>query len=282
MRRAGGPIVVLGAAAVLLAAPRGAPAHPEIDVLETAAAREVARRPGDPEAHLRQAIVHRVAGQWEAALAVLGRAAGLGADPDLVAATRGQVLLDAGLPRRALHELDRVVRRRPDAFRVRFERGRAWGQLGRPERAARDFGRAIAGMRDPTPDHVFARRDALLAAGRREAALAAVEEGIARVGPVVSLELAAVDLEVALGRHARALARLDRLLARHPDHQAWVARRGDLLERAGRGEEARVAWARALALAEARAVRRRSARLDALAHTMRARLARSAETEGER
>jgi tetratricopeptide (TPR) repeat protein len=153
-------------------------------------------------------------------------------------------------------ELDRVVTRRPSAYGTLFERGRAWLALGDAERAAADFGAAINGMSRPTPEHVIARRDVLLSLGRRSEALTALEAGLARIGPAVSLELAAVDLEVELGRYDAALARLDRLLGRSTVSPAWVVRRGEVLERAGRPVEARVEYARALALIDARDTRR--------------------------
>jgi tetratricopeptide (TPR) repeat protein len=111
-------------------------------------------------------------------------------------------------------------------------------------------------MSRPTPEHVIARRDALLSLGRRSEALTALEAGLARIGPAVSLELAAVDLEVELGRYEAALARLDRLLGRTAVSPAWVVRRGEVLERAGRPAEARAEYARALALIDARETRR--------------------------
>lgn len=260
-------------ASALLGGNRQVFAHPSLDVLEEAAAAGVAAEPGRPEASLRQAHVYQARGEWEAALVALEQAAEHGADPDAVATARGRMLLDAGRPRLAKREFDRVLRRRPDRFAVLFERGRAWGLLGKPERAARDFGRAIAGMARPTPDHVFARRDALLALGRQAEGVQAIDEGIARVGPVASLQLAALELEAGLGRHADALRRLDQLLAESPRHEAWLVRRAELLERSGRSAEARAAYSRALASITGRPVRRRGPRLDALERRVRTALA---------
>jgi tetratricopeptide (TPR) repeat protein len=218
-------------------------------VRETGA--QVVRRPDDPEAHLQHARAHRLMGEWDAALAALEVAARHGADPDEVGAARGLVLLDAGRPRFAKREFDRVLARRPGAYGLLFERGRACLALGRTAYAARDFGRAIAGMPHPRPEHVIARRDALLALGRRLDALAALDDGMARLGRIPSLQLPAIDLEVDLGRWEPALRRLDALLAQTVN-PAWVARRGDILVRAGRVTEARAEYARALALVKVR------------------------------
>ncbi|MGH7785614.1 MAG: tetratricopeptide repeat protein, partial [Candidatus Binatia bacterium] len=94
---------------------------------------------------------------------------------------------------------------------------------------------------------VMARRDALLALGRRDEAVAALDQGMARIGRIAALQLAAVDLEVDLGRYDGALSRLDQLLAPRPN-PAWIARRGDILALTGRHEAARAEYARALAL----------------------------------
>jgi tetratricopeptide (TPR) repeat protein len=257
------------------ATPLVAQAHPELPALERAAGEELARDPDDPGRWLQQARVHLVGGDWDAALAAVEHAASHGADADEVTAARGRIFLGAGWARMALLEFDRVLARRPDRFAVRLERGRAALALGRRDEAARDFGAAVTGMAQPAPDDVFAWRDVLLALGRREDAVDALDVGMRRLGPVPSLALAAVDLEVALARFDAAIGRLDRLLATNPRHEAWIVRRAEVLERAGRTEAAAAAYAHARALVDARPRHRRGARVDALARRPR-------ETEGTR
>ncbi len=271
----------LGAACgVGVARPPFAGAHADVHELERAAGAEAERHPEDPAAHLQLASVHRLARAWDAALAALEAAAARGADADVVGTMRGQVFLDAGWPQTARSEFDRVLARRPDAYGALFERGRAWLVLGEAERAAADFGAAIAGMARPTPEHVIAQRDALLSLGRRSDALAALDAGMARIGPAVSLELAAVDLEVELGHYDAALRRLDRLLGRSVVSPAWVARRGEVLERAGRPSDARAEYARALALIDARGARQTTAAFTDLRRRLEISLASAAPDDG--
>jgi predicted Zn-dependent protease len=260
------------AAVVLLGAgvPGVTRAHPGLHELSRAASAEVARHPQDPEAHLQRARVHQLAREWDAALAELEVAAVRGADPVAVGAARGAVHLDAGRPHMAKTEFDRVLARRPDAHGIRFERGRAWLALGRAGRAAKDFGDAIAGLPEPRPEHVIAQRDALVSLGRRREALRALDAGMARVGAVASLQLPAIDLELELGRHDAALRRLDALLGQSPKHPAWIARRGEILERAGKAPAAREEYVRALALL---AARRRGASFTQLERRLHAALA---------
>lgn len=192
--------VGLAAAGLLLTVGVRAWAHAGIDELRREADALVAAHPGDAQPRLERARVLQLAGEWDAALAELDAAAARGASADDVGSARAAVLLAAGRPQPALDELDVVLARHPDAYGLLFERGRALLALGRTNEAAQNFGRAIANMPQPRPEHVIAQRDALLALGRRAAAVAALDAGMARIGRVAALQLPAVDLEVELGR----------------------------------------------------------------------------------
>jgi tetratricopeptide (TPR) repeat protein len=135
---------------------------------------------------------------------------------------------------------------------------------GEPAAAARDYALALAGAARPQPEHFVEHRDALVAAGDPAGALAALDAGIARIGPIVSLEIPAAALALDLGRPDDALARIDGLLARSPGNPILLARRGEVLARAGRTAEARAAYETALAVLERRPRHRRSERATAL------------------
>jgi predicted Zn-dependent protease len=276
---AGASALVLGGS--LLLGARDAQGHAGLDVLEPAMADRVARHPTDPAVRLEQAQVFEAAGAWEQALAALDQAATLGADADQVSGLRGRVLLAAGRLGDARRELDRLIARRPDAPGPYYQRGQVLLRLERPADAARDFERAVATLPAPTPTHVLAWRDALLAAGQPADAVRALDRGMARVGQVSSLELAALDLEEHLGRHRDALQRIERLLAQHPRNPAWVARRGELLARSGKPTDARAAYEHALAMITARPAARRSHSTADLERRLRAALADTTDRGGE-
>jgi tetratricopeptide (TPR) repeat protein len=247
-----------------LAAPSLAFAHAGVEVLDESTRAELAQHPERPEAHLARARVLQMKGEWDAALEELEAAAARGADPDVVGEERALVYLDAKFPRMAKVEIDRVLARRPDAYGLLFERGQAWLAIGDAAAAARDFGEAIAKSPRPTPEQVIARRDALVSIGKKDEAIRALDEGMARIGHVVSLELPAIDLEVELGRYDSALARLDRLSAGVRPNPLWQAQRADILEQAGRKAEARAEYTNTLALIDARPPLRRGKQLDDL------------------
>ena len=62
----------------------------------------------------------------------------------------------------------------------------------------------------------------------------------------MTLQRAALDLEIRRGNLDGALARLEHASASSPRQETWLARRGEILERAGRLEEARDSFALAL------------------------------------
>lgn len=245
-------------AALLLALAVPAAAHVGPDVLEHDATAAIAANPTDPTPRLTLAKTHQAAHHWDAALAAYEDAAAHGADRDTCDAGRGQVLLAAGFPISAKRLFDEVLSRRPDAWGTLYDRARAEMALHHPDAAATDFARAIAGLKTVEPEHVLAHRDALLAAGRPDDALRALDAGMARIGLVASLQLAAIDLEVARKRWDAALTRLDQLLLQTPRSEAWIVRRGELLEHLGRTADARREYERALALLKERPATRRS------------------------
>jgi tetratricopeptide (TPR) repeat protein len=265
--------------ALLLAAllhpllPRAAGAHQDLADVLAAHERESDRRGSDPAGHLEEANLRRQARDFDGALVSVERAATLGADPGDVAIVRGQVYLDAGWPGAARAEVDRALRTHPERFHVRLTRARASHRLGELTAAAADYRTALAGMRSPTPDHVVEYRDVLLEAGDTAGALAALDLGMTRIGPVPTLQLPAIDLALALGRDADALRRIDALLAQNPRNERWLARRGEILQRSGRTNEAKHTYTVALALIEARPAGRRGGRVRALEQRLRAHLA---------
>ncbi len=91
---------------------------------------------------------------------------------------------------------------------------------------------------------------ALAAADRIDETLATLDEGSRRLGSVVTLELAATELEVSRARYDAALTRMDRLAATAPRKEQWLLQRREILERAGRPAEAREAFAAALLAVE--------------------------------
>ena len=247
----GRPITLSVVFALALAYPPVAGAHSDLDEQIAAVTARIEREPRRADLHLKRGELHRAHREWALALADYDRATAL--DPALapVDLARATLALDAGTPQAALAAVDRFLARRPDHAEGRALRARILTRVGRPLEAAEDWARAIAASPRPRPEHYLERARALAVDDRRiDEALAALDEGIRRLGSIVTLELAALELELSRARHDAALARVDRLAAASPRKEQWLVQRGEILERAGRPAEAREAFAAALKAVE--------------------------------
>jgi tetratricopeptide (TPR) repeat protein len=250
--------------------------------LEQANAAIVAR-PGAAEPLLVRADLYRRHGDLEEALADVERAAAL--EPELVRVeyVRAETLAAAGRQLEAVAAYGRYLAVYPDHPEAREGRASALFALGRPLEAARDLDVAVAHQPVPLPGTYLARARALADAGDAylDEAIAGLDAGIAVLGPVVALERAAIELELRRGAVDAALERLDRVRLRSPRQESWLARRGEILERAGRREEARVAYVEALAaLEQLPPERRRNVAMRDLEVTLRAALRRVSASDG--
>jgi len=101
------------------------------------------------------------------------------------------------------------------------------------------YTRVIASLSQPTPEYYLERAKALEAVGETHIgeALRGIDEGIDKLGPLVTLQLYAIDLEVNRQHFNAALERLD-VIAPWLRPERHLQRRGEVLLRAGRVEEA--------------------------------------------
>ena len=105
--------------------------------------------------------------------------------------------------------------------------------------------------------------------------LRGLDEGIRRLGPLVTLELPAIELELRAGRYDRALARLEQVSSQSPRKETWLARRGEILELANRAPEALAAYSACLEAVEILPPdRRRTAAMTELTERVRSAMSR--------
>jgi hypothetical protein len=147
----------------------------------------------------------------------------------------------------ASEELDRFLARCPDHAAALELRARIALALGKPDDAIPVLDRAIAVH--PTPDLYLQRARLQIGRGDRFAgqAVKGLDQGVQRLGPLVSLESYAAELELRRGRADAALARLDKIAPQVEHPKAVLERRGEILLKAGRPMEARLAFAAAVA-----------------------------------
>ena len=235
--------------------------------------------PASAELYLARGEMHRNAAEWDAALSDYAAARRLAPGLDVLDLAEGRLHLDAGRPEVAEAAFDRFLAREPRHAPAYALRARARAARGNHLGAADDLSRAIATATEDSLNYEWylERADALVKAGpeHRPEAILSLDQWRAAVGSIVVLDLAALDLELASGELAAALARVDRVLQTAPRNGQWAARRGEILERMGRQQEAQAAYAAALEqILALPAGRRASASLHALEASTRAALAR--------
>ena len=199
--------------------------------------------------YFQRAELYRIDGDFTNALVDLARVEKL--DPSVVRVgyCRGRVLFEANRLQEALPPLDKYLAGKPkdaDAYTVR---ARTLKKLGRFQAAVDDYTVAIA-QSTPGPEMFIERAEAYRGMGKPDAAIGSLEEGIRKMGPLVTLQLPAIDLEVSLKRYDAALARIDTVSARLQRKETWLVRRADVLRQAQREEEARKTYMEALAAIE--------------------------------
>jgi len=213
--------------------------------------------PSDPILYLQRGDLYRLEREWSAAEADYATARALGADPSRVSVCLAALELNRGNPNGALALLQQVAEIETPGL---FIQGRALRQLGRFGEAATVLEEAVASSPRPRPEDYLELSDVILEQGDPfiPEALENLDAGMRRLGPVVSLTLAAVELEVRQGDCASALHRMRSAPAVLRKSPAWITRQAEILMRADRDLEAHAAFTEALALLQALPAHRRS------------------------
>ena len=197
--------------------------------------------------YLERGELEREHGVWDAAAADYDLAAKL--DPRLarVDLCRARLLADRGELAAAKVAYDRAVARSPTDGEGFLGRGRVEARLGQVGAAITDFQRGIELLKQPRPEDVLQLARLLAAEEDPKAALRALDDGMRKLGMVISLQEYAIDLDLKRRDIPSALARVESILARVPRKETWFARRGDILARAGKAREARQSYEASLA-----------------------------------
>ena len=210
---------------------------------------KIQKEPNNAALYRRRGEMHRTIQNWDAAQSDYDKAREL--DPkamDDVDFLKGRLYLEANWPTSAKVALDRFLAKHKDHIEALIARARAHSRLGQPKASSDDYARALQLAPQPQPEFYLERAQTLAAAGDAHLAdaIGGLDEGMKKLGPLPTLQLAAIDLEVRQKKIDAALARIDSAAAATPRKEPWLARKGDILRQAGRIREAREAYQAAL------------------------------------
>jgi tetratricopeptide (TPR) repeat protein len=217
-------------------------AHPEIEDALIRLNAQIAAEPENAELYLQRGELYARHNEWIVAEANFLHAAELAPGLPRLPRARGALELATGRAAEARRHLDAALARDAQDAEALVLRARAHAAMQLRQAAVDDLNAALALIKAPPPE-LYLERAALL--GPAEA-IGSLDEGLARLGPVISLQLRALALEESLGRIDAAVLRLDRIIAETERKETWLKRRGDLLTRAGRIHDARATYRSAL------------------------------------
>lgn len=242
--------ILLGATLLLLGSSPVRGHGDDAQVIE-ALTLELSRAP-DADLYIRRGELFRHHQEWAKAEADFTAATRLAPELPNLDFFRARNWLEGAEPQRALPLIQRFVAAVPDEPEGWFLRGDVHAALGEHQLGAAHYAEGLARARSPRPEH-FLRRARFLASSPTFTAaevIAALDDGLARLGPVIALVEYALELELERKNYAGALERVAAALLRAPRREAWLVKQGDILVLSGRKPEAVASYRAALAAIE--------------------------------
>ena len=232
---------------------------------------KIKRDPKNASLYLQRGELHRLHRDWTRAAVDYDRAELLQPSLIIIDLARGKMLFESRRLQGAKFVLERFLRQQPDHIEGLITLARVLAKTGARLQAAQNFTRALT--RVPEPE-LYVERSQVLSGGEQyiEEALRGLDEGVNRLGPLVTLQLSAIDLELRRKNYDAALTRLDLIAGQSERKETWLVRRGEILKAAGRTDDARAAFNAALVAIESLPPERRQNRA-VTALQLRARLA---------
>jgi tetratricopeptide (TPR) repeat protein len=226
--------------------PYAAHAHGELLIRIATASREIATN-ATAERYLNRAELYRQDQNWNAAETDYNEATRLGIKADTVDLCRAQLEADRNHLDSARTILDKIIVHSPGEGKAFIARAHIHVRQGARPAAIADYklGSSLGAELD---SDAFLEWGQMLAAEKQTTeALAVLDRGIGKFGPMNALQVYAMDLELGLKNNAAALARLQIIIDHADRKERWLARRGDIQLAAGSAIEARQSYEAALA-----------------------------------
>ncbi|MFN0119197.1 MAG: tetratricopeptide repeat protein [Blastocatellia bacterium] len=238
---------------VIAVSPRPGVAHEALFTQIRELSARLEQEPRNAVLYLRRGELYRLSCELRPALADYARARELAPDMREIDFCIGRLWLDAGAPEPAIAALNAFLGFHPAHAEAWLTRARAHSLARQYEAATADYTQAIALSPAPPPDYYLERARAResLGSAHLPRAIAGLDEAIRRLGPLVTLQSAALEMELKLKRWDAALTRLDSMSAQFTRRESLSVRRGEILLLAGRATAACRSFTEALAAIEA-------------------------------
>lgn len=257
-------------------------AHPDLIEQITKLTEEMQYEGATP-GHLQQrAELFRRHAQFDFALVDIETAERLQTNAAPLTLERARIFCEAGRTTEALGAAQEILAGDAEHVEALIIRARCRAKLGETDAAVADYNVAIARCDQPNPD-LFLRRARLLAdSGKLAEASRSLDLVISNTPFASPLQLTAIDYDRKRGAFDSALDRVDTLVAFYPVKEPWLTLRAEILEQAGRNENAVKTFRSVISGIESYPVTRRkldlTKQLEDRAHAGLARTANSSAT----
>lgn len=203
------------------------------------------------ELYAKRSRIYQNNEMWEQAMSDLEMAARMDPQNERYDLESAGLLYSAGDYLRALDFIELYLLRHDNSTEAALIQARSYRALGQIPQAVNSYQAALDALPGfegrPMPEWYIEFADTLLLDGKTDDALQILQQGIEQLGELGVFQVKAAGLEVELGLYDSALARIDQLLNQAQRKDLWLARRADILSRAGREDEARQTYGQAYA-----------------------------------
>ncbi|MDQ3181920.1 MAG: hypothetical protein M3Q33_15555 [Acidobacteriota bacterium] len=214
-------------------------AHDGLHEQIIAVTKEIKKDPNNAALYLKRAELYRLHEEWKRSEKDFDRAEKLNSNLAVVNLGRGKLWLDARQFTKAKLTLEKFLAKEPESFEGVLTMARVSAKLKQTETSVKYFTDAIAISPQDSAEIYLERAETLVSAGKIDDALNGLDEGTEKFGGLVTLQTAAINLEVTRKNYDAALARLEKLSAPMPRKESFFLRRGEILLQAKRKCEAR-------------------------------------------
>lgn len=190
---------------------------------------------------LERADIYRRHRNFDKALSDLNRVRLLSPTNNIVHLLTGLTLLEQGKFKEAETALQLFIVRSPANPRGHLALAKALTLQKRHLDAAHAYELVIESQSIPTPDHYLARAHAYMEAGKPylSQALAGLEEGMGSIGPLITFQRLAIEIEINQGNTDNAIDRINRIIRDADRKETWLVKKAKVLSSIGRQEEAK-------------------------------------------
>lgn len=198
--------------------------------------REIAGNPTNAALYLKRGELHRLHREFAPAFADYTQAERLDRAIAGVELGRARAFADQRQWAEAEAAITRYISRVPGNETALALRAEIRDNANKP--SATDWAAAIAASGEPRIDYYIALAEAHARYGAHSEALRAIDQGVGKLGPLVTLRQWAIESLAKQRRWEEAIARIDSLIAEAPRKESWLARKAELQKAAMQFERA--------------------------------------------